>query len=164
MIFTDKKLALLDIISRDENLTDAQMAVMTGITEAEVAAYKAQLEADGIIVGTHTMINWDKTGQERVVALIELKVTPQYGEGFDRIAERLWQYDQVKSVYLMSGAYDILVEVEGSAMKEVALFAAERIAPMDFVVSQNTSFVLRKYKENGIVYDKAAEDDRQVVL
>ncbi len=164
MELTDKKLALLEIISRDEDLRDSQMAVMTGLTEAQVAETRAELEAEGIIVGRHTMINWDKAGQERVVALIELKVTPQYGEGFDRIAERLWQYGQVRSVYLMSGAYDILVEVEGSTMKEVALFAAERIAPMDFVVSQNTCFVLRKYKENGIVYDKENTDDRQVVL
>lgn len=160
----DKKLELLNIIARDENLTNAQMAVLTGMSEAEIDATINQLQQEGVIVGTHTMINWDKAGEERVVALIELKVTPQYGEGFDRIAERMWQYSQVRSVYLMSGAYDILVEVEGSTMKEVALFAAERIAPMDFVVSQNTCFILRKYKENGIVYDKANLDDRQVVL
>lgn len=160
----DKKLELLNIIARDENLTYAQMALLAGMSEAEVAANIYELEQEGVIVGKHTLINWDKAGQERVVALIELKVTPQYGEGFDRIAERMWQYPQVRSVYLMSGAYDILVEVEGATMKEVALFAAERIAPMDCVVSQNTCFVLRKYKQNGIVYEKDNQDDRQVVL
>lgn len=160
----DKRDKILEIVSKDEELTNAQIAAMLGLSEQQVADVIKGFEEEGIIVGRHTMINWDKTSREVVTAFIELKVTPQFGEGFDRIAERVYQYDHVKSVYLMSGTFDIALIIEGKTMKEVALFVAEKLAPMGFVVSTATHFVLKKYKDYGMIFDKTFSDDRQVVL
>ena len=110
-----------------------------------------------------TIINWDKTDYEVVDAFIELKVTPQRGEGFDRVAERIYKYPQVNTVYLMSGTHDIAVIIEGSSMKEVALFVAEKLAPMESVISTSTSFVLKKYKQEGIAFEVDEKDTREVI-
>jgi len=154
---------ILKILENNSRLTAAQIAVMINKDEAYVAAALKQLEADKVILGYKTLIDWEKTETERVTALIELRVTPQRGEGFDKIAERIYQYEQVKSVYLMSGSFDIGLIIEGKSMKEVALFVAEKLAPMDSVISTGTHFVLKKYKDGGVIFDKPDHDERSVI-
>ena len=155
---------ILELLDKDSELSAKDIAVMLGISEAEVNDSIDRFKAEGIIVGKKVMINWRKTSKELVTALIELKVTPQFGRGFDQIAERFYQYDQVKSVYLMSGTYDLALQIEGKNLNEVALFVAEKLAPMEAVVSTATHFVLKKYKEDGIMFENKQTDDRQVML
>lgn len=154
---------ILQILERNSHISPAQIAVMLGRDVDEVKKEIAQLEEDGVIVGYKTLVNWDKTESERVTAFIELRVTPQRGEGFDKIAERIYQYDQVKTVWLMSGSFDIGLICEGKTMKDVALFVAEKLAPMPSVVSTGTHFVLKTYKDSGVIYDKPAKDERSVI-
>ena len=156
--------SILDILAKaDKKLKNEQIAQMIGSTEAEVEEIIKGLEKNNTIVGYKTMINWDKTDKELVTSLIELRITPQRGEGFDRVAEKIYKYPQVKSLFLMSGSYDLCVMIEGESMKDVALFVASKLAPMDNVLSTATSFVLKKYKEDGMVFYKDEEDSRQVI-
>lgn len=155
---------ILDILEKsDKKLSNEQIAQMIGSSEEEVAAIIRGLEKENIIVGYKTMINWEKTDKELVTALIELRITPQRGEGFDRVAEKIYKYTQVKSLFLMSGSYDLCVIIEGESMKDVALFVAQKLAPMDNVLSTATSFVLKKYKEDGMIFYNDEEDSRQVI-
>lgn len=154
-------LRLLDI--EKGKIDRAKIAAMLRIDESEVDAKLTELERNNVIVGYRTIVNWAKTDREVVTALIELKVTPQRGEGFDRIAERIYKYPQVTSLYLMSGAYDLAITIEGKTMQEVALFVAQKIAPMESVISTATHFVLKKYKEEGIVFEDNEKDTRQVI-
>ncbi len=154
---------ILQILEKNSHITPAQIAVMLGRDVDEVKQEIAQLEEEGVIVGYKTLVDWDKTESERVTAFIELRVTPQRGEGFDKIAERIYQYDQVKTVWLMSGSFDIGLICEGKTMKEVALFVAEKLAPMPSVISTGTHFVLKTYKDSGVIYDKPARDERSVI-
>lgn len=144
---------ILNILDKEKgNVSRAKIAQMLGMEEKE-----------NVIVGYKTIVNWDKTDKDVVVALIELRITPQRGEGFDKVAERIYKYPQVKSLYLMSGAYDLSVTIEGKSMKEVALFVAQKLAPMDSIISTATHFVLKKYKEEGIVFEDDEKDTRQVI-
>ena len=155
---------ILNILDKSVEKTDsAKIAQMLGTTEAEVESIIRGLEKENIIVGYKTMINWERTDRELVDALIELKITPQRGEGFDRVAEKIYKYPQVKSLYLMSGAYDLAVTIEGRTMKDVALFVAEKLAPMDHILSTATHFVLKKYKDDGLIFYDDEEDTRQVI-
>ena len=155
---------ILNILDKEKKLvSNADIARMLGCGEEEVAGRIKNLEKNHIIVGYKTIINWDKTSREFVTALIELRITPQRGEGFDKVAERIYKYPQVKSLYLMSGAYDLAITIEGKTMKEVALFVAEKLAPMDSVISTATHFVLKKYKDEGIVYEDNEKDTREVI-
>lgn len=155
---------ILRILEKEKNLVSrAKIAQMLGLSDDEVDAEIKKLEDNNTIVGYKTLINWDKTDHDVVTALIDLRVTPQRGEGFDKIAERIYKYPQVTSLYLMSGAYDLSVTIEGKTMKEVALFVAQKLAPMDNVVSTATHFVLKKYKEEGIVFEDNEKDTRQVI-
>ena len=155
---------ILSILDKEQRkISRAEIAQMLGISDEEVEKEISQLEKDNVIVGYKTIVNWDKTDREVVTALIEMKITPQRGEGFDKVAERIYKYPQVKSLYLMSGAYDLAITIEGKSMKEVALFVAEKLAPMDSVLSTATHFVLRKYKEEGIVFNDDEKDTRQVI-
>ncbi|MBP3359433.1 MAG: Lrp/AsnC family transcriptional regulator [Clostridia bacterium] len=154
---------VLRILEQDSTRSNKNIARMLGITEDEVAEQISELEKRNVIVGYKTLINWDKTDREVVDAFIELKITPQRGEGFDKVAERIYKYPQVKTVYLMSGTHDLAVMIEGRTMKEVALFVAEKLAPMDSVISTSTSFVLKKYKQEGIVFEDDEKDTRQVI-
>ena len=122
-----------------------------------------KMENEGIICGYPTLINWDKTGEEKVTALIEVKVTPQRGLGFDSIAETIYKYDEVTSVYLMSGGFDFTVIIEGKTMKSVAQFVAAKLAPLESVLSTSTHFVLKKYKDYGTVLDEEYKDERMLV-
>ncbi len=155
---------ILNILDSGSEKPDAlKIAQMLGKTEAEVASIIKGLEKENIIVGYKTMINWEKTDREVVNAVIELKITPQRGEGFDKVAEKIYKYPQVRSLYLMSGAYDLCVIIEGSTMKDVALFVAEKLAPMDHILSTATHFVLKKYKDDGLIFYNDETDTRQVI-
>ena len=160
----DSKAKILDILDKNGERANLQkIAQMIGKTEEEVEKIVKGLEKENVIVGYKTLINWDLTDAEIVDALIELKITPQRGEGFDRVAENIYKYPQVKSLYLMSGAYDLAVMIQGSTMKDVALFVAEKLAPMDHILSTATHFVLKKYKEDGLIFYNNEEDTRQVI-
>ena len=154
---------ILEILENDCNTPLEQIALLTDSTPAEVAAEIDKLQNENIILRNKSVINWEKTNKEFVTALIELKVTPQRGEGFDKIAERIYKFPEVKSVYLMAGAFDLTVIIEGKTMKEVALFVANRLAPMDAVISTGTHFVLKKYKDEGIIFEDNEKDCRQVI-
>ena len=155
---------ILRILDKEQARIDrSKIAAMLRMDETEVAAKMAEMEKNNVIVGYKTIVNWDKTDRDVVTALIELRITPQRGEGFDKVAKRIYKYPQVRSLYLMSGAYDLAVTIEGKSMKEVALFVAQKLAPMDSIISTATHFVLKKYKEEGIVFEDDEKDTRQVI-
>ena len=154
---------ILELLERDASLTAEQIAVMLGRDAEAVAAQIREFEEKNIIVGYKTIINWENTDSEPVSAIIELKVTPQRGEGFDEVAKRIYQYEEVASVYLMSGGYDLALIIEGKTMKEVALFVAEKLAPMEQVLSTATHFVLKKYKVDGVIINEKHQDTREVI-
>ena len=121
------------------------------------------MEEEGIICGYHTLIDWEKTNIEKVSALIEVRVTPQRGQGFDSIAERIYKYPEVNSVYLISGGYDLLVSLEGKSLKEVSSFVTNKLSTLDSVLSTATHFILKKYKDHGTIMTKKYEDERMKV-
>ncbi len=129
----------------------------------DVANEISNMEKEGIICGYHTLINWDNTSTEKVVALIEVKVTPQRGMGFDKIAERIYQFSAVSAVYLMSGSFDFTVIVEGKTMREVAQFVSDKLSPMESVLSTGTHFILKKYKDHGTILTENKTDERQLI-
>ena len=154
---------ILAIIEKNSRIDLKDLAALLGESEAAVANEIADMEKENIICGYHTMINWDNTGNEKVIALIEVKVTPQRGMGFDKIAERIYQYSEVNSVYLMSGAFDFTVIIEGKTMREVAQFVSEKLSPMDSVLSTATHFVLKKYKDHGTIMYEKPWDERMMI-
>lgn len=151
---------ILNIIEKNSRVDTKEISIRLGTTEAEVVEAMQQMEQDGIICGYHTMINWEKTSDEKVTALIEVRVTPQRGEGFDNIAERIYKYPEVKSVYLISGGYDLLVTLEGKTLKEVSTFVSDKLSTLDTVLSTATHFILKKYKDHGTIMTKKCEDER----
>lgn len=159
----EKDRQILELLEDNSRLSAGQIATMLGMDEAEVAAKIRELEENKTIVKYHTLINWEKAGDETVSALIEVKVTPQRGAGFDTVAERIYRFPEVKSLYLMSGAYDIAVMIEGQTMKEVAFFVATKLATMEDVQSTATHFVLKKYKLQGVIMEDKEEDRRLVI-
>ena len=154
---------ILELLERNAFLTPEQIAIMLDRDPQEVREQIKNFEKENIIVGYKTIVNWEKTENEPVTAMIELRVTPQRGEGFDEVAKRIYQYEEVSSVYLMSGGYDLAVMLEGKSMKEVALFVAEKLAPMEQVISTATHFVLKKYKIDGNIVNDKHEDTREVI-
>ncbi len=154
----DKK--LLEVLEGDGRLTAKQIAMMLSKEEGDIKKIIKEYEDEGIILGYKAIIDWDKTDREYATALIELKVTPQYNRGFDAIAERIYNYPEVQSMYLMSGSYDLCVILEGKTIREVALFVAQRLAPLEAVQSTATHFVLRKYKDKGVIYGPVNFDER----
>lgn len=151
---------LLKLIENDCRLTNEQLAVMLGKEKGEIADMIKAYEKDGVIVGYKALVDWDKTDRESTTALIELKVTPQRDCGFDKVAERICKYPEVQNLYLISGGFDLAIVIEGRTLREVALFVAEKLSTIDDVISTSTHFVLRKYKEKGVVYGKPREDMR----
>jgi len=151
---------LLELLSENARYTNAELAVMLGLSEAETIKEIEALEKSGVIKGYKALIDWDKISNDRVTALIELKVTPQRDAGFEEIAERIMSFPEVETVYLMSGGYDLTVIVKGHTFKEVAMFVAKRLAPLDNVISTATHFVLRRYKELGVELVDNRNDDR----
>ena len=155
---------LLRLIEADCTLTHKQLAAMTGASEEKVDAEVKRLEENGTIVGYKAVVDWDKTEREAVTALIEVKVEPQLGDGFDRVAERIYQYDEVESVYLMSGAFDLTVIISGRTLKEVAQFVGQRLAPLEDVTGTATHFILKKYKEKHLIFEKREEQEREYIF
>ena len=151
---------ILKLLEKDARTTPAQLAVMLDCTVDEIQKAIDELEANGTILGYKTIVDWEKTDYEAVTAMIEVKLTPQRESGFDRVAEKIYNYPEVKSVYLMSGAYDLSVLIEGKTLKEVALFVSQKLATIDSVMSTATHFVLHKYKDKGVLYTKNESDER----
>ena len=154
---------ILAMIEKNSRIGTKDLAVFLGTDELEVAQALTEMEEAGIICGYHTMIDWDRTGIEKVTALIEVRVTPQRGKGFDDIAERIYKYPEVNSVYLISGGYDLLVTLEGKTLKEVSGFVTNKLSTLDTVISTATHFILRKYKDHGTIMTKKYEDQREIV-
>ncbi len=159
----DLEMSILEILFEDARTPVSQIAVMTGHAEEEVEAVIRSLEAQKIILKYPAMINWDKVENELVEALIEVRVTPQRDEGFDAIAEQIYRFEEVSSVYLMSGAYDLMVQMKAGSIKQLALFVAEKLSTLEHVISTATHFVLKKYKIEGVICEGKKTDDRLVV-
>ena len=160
---TKLETSILDILQEDCRISLEKMAVMTGASVQEVAAAIDSLEARKIILRYSPVINWDRTDRERVEAMIEVRVTPQRDMGFDAIARRIYRFDEVKSVYLMSGSYDLLVLVEARTLKELAAFVSGKLSPLETVTGTATSFVLKRYKEEGVIFENDDADRRLVI-
>jgi len=154
---------ILRMLEKNSRIDLKDLAIMLGVDEAAVANEVAQMEKENIICGYHTMINWENTSQEKVIALIEVKVTPQRGMGFDKLAERIYLYDEVETVYLMSGGYDFTVILNGKTLREVSQFVSDKLSTLDSVLSTSTHFVLKKYKEHGTILAQKHKDERMLM-
>jgi DNA-binding Lrp family transcriptional regulator len=154
---------LLLLLEKNSRVDIAELALLLGIEEIQAANEIARLEADGVIGGYLTLVNWENTSLERVTALIEVRVTPQRGQGFDTIAERIFKYAEVQSVYLISGGYDLMVILEEKSLKEVARFVSDKLSTLDSVLSTATHFILKKYKDHGTVLTRKYNDEREKI-
>ena len=152
---------LLAIIEKNSRIDLSELAIILGVEETTIVSELAALEAEGIICGYHTMIDWDKTSVEKVTALIEVRATPKRDSGFDELAERLYRFPEVTTVYLISGAYDYLVFLEGKTLKEVSGFVTTKLSTLEQVTSTATHFILKKYKDHGTVMEKKKKDERE---
>lgn len=156
---------ILEILEKNSRYKDEEIAIMTGKTVEEVREAIRDYEEKNIIAGYTTLINWENTGKETVTALIEVKITPQRGVGFDKVAERIYKFNEVKACYLMSsGGFDLTVIVEGKTMKEVALFVSEKLAVQEYVTGTATHFVLKKYKDNGKIFKEKKNENREAIF
>ena len=156
----DMRLSILKAIEHDGRVDLKELAIRLGLDATDIANAMSDMEKEGIICGYQTLIDWDKTDDERVTALIEVRVTPQRGQGFDSIAERIYKYPEVDSVYLISGGFDLMVIMEGRSLKEVSQFVTNKLSALESVLSCATHFIMRKYKLNGTVLAKKHEDER----
>ena len=157
------KLRLLNLLQEDCRIPLEKLAVMLGVSLQEVASAIEEMEQDGTILRYRPVVNWDRVNVNRVEAMIEVRVTPQRDMGFDAVARRIYRFDEVKSVYLMSGSYDLLVLVQARTLKELASFVASKLSPLEMVTGTATSFVLKRYKEEGVVFENEDADRRLVI-
>ncbi|MBQ8928455.1 MAG: Lrp/AsnC family transcriptional regulator [Oscillospiraceae bacterium] len=153
---------LLNLLKENARLSNAQLADMLGLTEAEVARQIADLEKKGVIRGYTAILNDELAGDNEVEALIELRVTPKHDTGFDDVAKTIMLYDEVESVSLMSGKYDLALTVKGRSLKEVAMFVSQRLSAMEGVLATATSFVLKRYKDKNILIEEEEKDERSM--
>ena len=163
-MFSTLDMHILEILCEDARVTPREIAVMTGSDETQVNAAMDSLRAAGVLVGYQTLINWERTDREFVQAVIEVNVVPQREKGFDAIAQCIVQYDEVKSLYLMSGAYDLMVLCEARTLKELAQFVHSRLSVIEGVTGTSTHFMLKTYKYGGMVFDSGKSDRRQAVM
>jgi len=154
---------ILSIIEKNSRIDVEELATRLGADELAVANELKALEDEGIICGYHTMINWERTSIEKVTALIEVRISPQRGQGFDNLAERIYKYPEVGSVYLISGGYDLLITLEGKSLKDVSSFVTYKLSTLDGVLSTATHFILKKYKDHGTILGKSYEDNREII-
>lgn len=154
---------ILTFLEKNSRIDLKELAIILGSDEISIANEISKMEQEKIICGYHTLIDWDKTSKEKTTALIEVRVTPQRGQGFDSIAERIYNYPEVQSVYLISGAYDLLIILEGKTLKEIAGFVSDKLSTLPSVLSTATHFVLKKYKDHGTIFAKKAKDERMLV-
>lgn len=157
------KFKILDLLKEDARLSASTIATMLGADEAEVSAAIAEMEQSHVIVKYATIANWSKVDEEKVTALIQVECTPERGRGFESIAERIYLYPEVKSVYLMSGAYDLQVEIEGKNLRDVASFVSNKLSTIESVIATKTFFILKKYKQDGIIFEEFEDDQRLLV-
>lgn len=157
------QMQLLRLLQQDCRMPLEKLAVMTGSDLETVAASIDEMEKNGVILRYTPVINWDRTDRERVEAMIEVRVTPQRDQGFDAIARRIYRFDEVKTVYLMSGAYDLLLLVEAHTLKELAFFVSTKLSTLETVTGTATHFVLKRYKSDGVIFDDRPDDKRLVV-
>lgn len=158
------KKEILDIISKNSRYSLEDLAAMIGTDEETVAREIKEMEDDKIICGYPALINWDNTSYEKVTALIEVNVTPQRDMGFNKVAERIYKFEEVESVYLMSGGFDLTVIIQGKSMKEVARFVSEKLSTLEYVNSTATYFVLKKYKEHGITMEEEHDGKERMLV
>lgn len=154
---------ILQIVEKNSRIDLKELAVILGVEEVDVVNEMAKMEEEGVICGYHTLIDWEKTSVDKVNALIEVRVTPQRGQGFDTIAERIYKYPEVHAVYLISGGYDLLVTLEGKSLKEISSFVSDKLSTLDSVLSTATHFILKKYKDHGTVLAKKRVDEREII-
>ncbi|MFZ5943987.1 MAG: Lrp/AsnC family transcriptional regulator [Bacillota bacterium] len=159
----DLKREVLQLLENDSRLSKEQLAKMLNVGKEDIARVIEELEQDGVILKYHTVINWEKQSSPRVTALIEVTITPQREFGFDKIAERIYRFPQVKSVYLMSGSYDLCVIIEGETMHDISFFVSEKLAPLEHVNGTRTHFVMKRYKEDGVIFSGEENDKRLVI-
>ncbi|WP_096272477.1 Lrp/AsnC family transcriptional regulator [Paucisalibacillus globulus] len=165
MKLLQEQLDILEILEENHQVSTKSIAEQLQLDEEEVKKHIKQLEQDGIIVSYPALIDWSKIeGKEAIVAMVDVKVTPKRGVGFDEVAERIYRYPEVKSLYLMSGTYDLSVSVEGKSMKDIALFISEKLSTIESVVSTTTHFMLKKYKHDGVIMEGDKDDDRRMVI
>ena len=155
---------ILTFIEKNSRIDLNELAIMLGVDEASVVKELEAMENERIICGYHTLIDWDKVGIEKVTALIEVRVTPQRGMGFDKIAERIYNYPEVNSVYLISGGFDLMVTLEGKTLREVSQFVTDKLSTLDQVLSTKTNFILKKYKDHGTVMTGPAKKDERTMM
>ena len=154
---------ILSLIEKNSRIGLKDLAVMLGKSEIDVANEITTLEKEGIICGYHTLINWEKTSIEKVTALIEVRITPQRGQGFDSMAERIANYPEVHTVYLISGGFDLLVILEEKSLRDIANFVSDKLSTLDSVLSTATHFILKKYKDQGTILAKKSNDEREII-
>ena len=159
----DMRTQILKYMEKNSKVDPSELAVLLGTNEVTVVNEIAKMEKENIICGYHTLINWEKAGTDSVTALIEVRVTPQRNRGFERIAERIYNYPEVNSVYLISGAYDLLVTIEGRTLMEISQFVSDKLSPIDEVISTATHFILKKYKDHGTIMVPKKESERMLV-
>ncbi len=151
---------ILTFIEKNSRIDLKELAIMLGVDEAAVLNELERMEAEHVICGYHTIIDWDKVGIDKVTAMIEVRVTPQRGMGFDKVAERIYNYPEVNSVYLISGGFDFMVTLEGKTLRDVAQFVSDKLSALDSVLSTKTNFILKKYKDHGTVIAEQTKDER----
>ncbi|WP_010651295.1 Lrp/AsnC family transcriptional regulator [Oceanobacillus massiliensis] len=165
MKLTTEELNILSILDDNHSVSAKSIAMQLGLTEENVKKLIKKLEDEKIIVSYPTLIDWNKIeGKETIVAMIDVKVTPQRSVGFDEVAEQIYRYPEVTSLYLMSGTYDLSVTVEGKTMKEIALFVSNKLATLENVVSTTSHFILKKYKHDGVIIEGNEDKDRRMVV
>lgn len=159
-----KRLEILGLLQSDAHMTVEQIAVMVGEPVEAVSRVIAEMEEQRVILRYHTLVDWEKAGVENVTALIDVKITPQRDFGFDRLAERIARFPEVRSCYLMSGTYDLAVEVQAANLREVSRFVSERLSTLDGVHSTTTHFVLKRYKHDGVLFGPSGEDHERLAV
>lgn len=160
---TELKMKILELLKEDARRDPALIATLLGVPEDEVKTAIAEMEQDHIILKYGTIVNWSKVDDDKVTALIEVQITPERGRGFDAIAERIYLYPEVKTVYLMSGGYDLLVEIEGRTLRDVASFVSSKLSTLEPVLATKTHFILKKYKQDGVIFEEHEGDHRMMI-
>ncbi len=155
---------ILKILQKNSRYTNEEIGIMVEKSESEVEKIIKDYEKSGVIAGYTTLVNWNDTNKERVTALIEIKVAPQRDEGFDKVAERIYKFPEVSACYLMSGGFDVTLIVEGKSMSEVANFVSQKLSVQEYILSTSTHFILKRYKDNGKVFDKKEIDKRETII
>lgn len=154
---------ILTFIEKNSRVDLRDLAILLGVDEQMVVNELEAMEAEHVICGYHTLIDWDKTDVEKVTAMIEVRVTPQRDMGFDKVAERIYNYPEVNSVYLISGGFDLMVTLEGKTLRDISTFVTDKLSTLDSVLSTKTNFILKKYKDHGTVMAEAPKDERMLM-